>query len=120
MKILVISNLYPPHYVGGYELICQRAVEALRARGHEIEVLTSDHKLNSEPSIGEASVHRDLIIHGMLGHPWLPIQQLRHLEKHNNETLHGLLANFQPDLVYCWNFSGLSKSMLLTLQVSGL
>src|SRR5437870_5404347 len=43
MKILVISNLYPPHYVGGYELHCEQITEGLRARGHEIQVLTSDY-----------------------------------------------------------------------------
>ena len=43
MKILVLTNLYPPHYVGGYELHCQTVVEALRARGHVVQVLTSDH-----------------------------------------------------------------------------
>ena len=32
MKILVLSNLYPPDYIGGYECGCKQAVDALRAR----------------------------------------------------------------------------------------
>jgi len=40
MKMLVVSNLYPPHYIGGYELRCQCIVDDLRTRGHEIHVLT--------------------------------------------------------------------------------
>jgi len=45
MRILVLSNLYPPYYLGGYELACAEVVEALRQRGHEITVLTSWHGL---------------------------------------------------------------------------
>ena len=41
MKILVVSNLYPPDFIGGYELGCRQAVDVLRDRGHEVRVLTS-------------------------------------------------------------------------------
>src|SRR5487761_838342 len=41
MRILAISNLYPPIFIGGYELCCHQAVDALRRRGHEARVLTS-------------------------------------------------------------------------------
>ncbi len=40
MRILTISNLYPPDFIGGYEVLCQQAVDALRSRGHEVLVLT--------------------------------------------------------------------------------
>lgn len=41
MRILAISNLYPPDVCGGYELGCQQVVDALRACGHDVRVLTS-------------------------------------------------------------------------------
>jgi glycogen synthase len=118
MKLLVINNLYPPHYVGGYELHCEQVTEGLRARGHEVQVLTSDFKTCRE-NIPQPHVHRSLRIHGMFGNPWLPIHKLEKLEQHNNEQLRALLKSFKPDLVYGWNFSGLSKSMLFTLQRLG-
>ena len=31
LKVLVISNFYPPHYIGGYELGCRDVVEGLKA-----------------------------------------------------------------------------------------
>ena len=40
MKVLVLSNLYPPDVIGGYELGCKQVVEALRGRGHDARVLT--------------------------------------------------------------------------------
>ena len=38
MRILVLSNLYPPAAVGGYERMCHDVVERWRARGHDITV----------------------------------------------------------------------------------
>ena len=54
MRILVVSNLYPPHIIGGYELGCRDIVEALKRRGHELLVLTSDYgigKRGVEPGV---------------------------------------------------------------------
>jgi len=39
--ILVLTNLFPPHYFGGYELACADVVEGLRKRGWHPLVLTS-------------------------------------------------------------------------------
>jgi glycosyltransferase involved in cell wall biosynthesis len=119
MKILVLSNLYPPHYVGGYELCCQMTVEALRARGHVIEVLTSDFAADGVTWGNDAGVTRTLRIHGMFGRPWLGILGLRRLEEFNNRTVRAALDRIKPDLVFVWNCSGLSKSILFTLQNSG-
>ncbi len=120
MKILVVSNLFPPHYIGGYELRCEVAVNALRARGHTVQVLTSDHGVTaSTAGVAENSVARTLRIHGFYGHPWLGIRQLRELELHNNRVLREAVAAFQPDVVHVWNLGGISKSLCLTLQELG-
>ena len=42
MRLLVLTNMYPPHHYGGYELSCQEAVEALRAAGHDVLVPFTD------------------------------------------------------------------------------
>ena len=121
MKILALTNLYPPHYLGGYELICSMVVGELRARGHHVQVLTSDHIVPGKPSPqAEQGIERTLRIHGFYGHPWLSLAELRHLERHNNQTVLDAINRHQPDLVYVWNMGGLSKSMVLTLQKLGI
>ena len=121
MKILALTNLYPPHYLGGYELICEMVVEELRARGHQVQVLTSDHIVPGKPSPqAEQGIERTLRIHGFYGHPWLSLAQLRHLERHNNQTLLDAIRRHQPDIVYVCNLGGLSKSMVLNLQRVGI
>src|SRR3954451_3321322 len=42
VRVLTVGNMYPPHHFGGYELVWRSAVEHLRSRGHEVEVLTTD------------------------------------------------------------------------------
>jgi glycosyltransferase involved in cell wall biosynthesis len=119
MKILVLTNLYPPHYVGGYELRCAAITEALRMRGHDVHVLTSNHGLERDTTpVAEPFVERSLRIHGYYGHPWLGLSKLKQLELHNNQTLRQTLAVQQPDVVHVWCMGGLSKSLCLTLQRS--
>ena len=120
MKILALTNLYPPHYLGGYELICYMVVNELRARGHQVQVLTSNHVVAGKPPETERDVERTLRVHGFYGHPWLNIPKLQKLEAHNNRTLLAAIEKHQPDLVYVWNMGGLSKSMVLTLQRLGI
>jgi glycosyltransferase involved in cell wall biosynthesis len=43
MKILALSNFYPPHSIGGEELSAQAIVNGLRKREHYVEVLTSNY-----------------------------------------------------------------------------
>jgi glycogen synthase len=120
MKILVISNLFPPHYVGGYELRCETAVKAMRERAHTVQVLTSNHIVPSATvPASENGVARTLRIHGFFGHPWLGIRQLSELELYNNSVLREMVTGFQPDVVHVWNMGGVSKSLCFTLEELG-
>jgi glycosyltransferase involved in cell wall biosynthesis len=120
MKLLVISNLYPPHGIGGYEERCLHTVENLRERGHDVHVLTSNHRVEGREAAGEHQVHRELCIHGFYGHPWLPIHKLYKLEKKNQQTLIGLVEKIQPDVVHVWNMGGITKSLLHTLEAGSI
>ena len=40
MKIAWLINLYPPYMMGGNEILAQNVILELRARGHEVYVLT--------------------------------------------------------------------------------
>src|SRR6478735_4153911 len=43
MRILVISNLFPPAFLGGYEIGAGWVCSELRRRGHEIMLWTASH-----------------------------------------------------------------------------
>lgn len=116
MKILVITNLYPPHEIGGYEIRCRDVCDRLQASGHEIHVLTSDHQVAGRSGPAEPTVSRKLKIHGMYGNPWLPVHKLHAQEKHNHQTLAREISEVSPDLIHVWNMGGISKSLLLRLE----
>jgi glycosyltransferase involved in cell wall biosynthesis len=116
VKILVISNLYPPHEIGGYEIRCRDIMEGLRARGHEVRILTSDYQVPGRKAENQSHVSRRLKIHGMYGYPWLPIQKLYSQEKYNHQVLQEEIERFKPDLIHVWNMGGISKSLLHQLE----
>jgi glycosyltransferase involved in cell wall biosynthesis len=41
MRVMVVSNIFPPHVRGGYELGMLEVARAFAAAGHEVEVVTS-------------------------------------------------------------------------------
>lgn len=57
MRLLIVSNLFPPDVIGGYELLCADVAERLRRRGHEVEVLTTGAERPRE-----TRVHRRLVL----------------------------------------------------------
>jgi len=119
VKILVLTNLYPPHHAGTYDLRCQTIAEALRLRGHTILVLTSNHGLNTEQRDEEA--HRRLLLNGSFGHALVAgFRALQDIEEHNNRVLRETIAEFQPDLVQVGSLRGLSKSLMFALRNSRL
>lgn len=123
MKILIVSNLYPPHYVGGYELRCSQVAEYLHGAGHDVRVLTSSARLpgesnaSSNPIVANNSairVHRWLRYYtwdhetsGRFYNLAMGKEQLVQARRFSK-----LLDEFQPDIVNWWNLEGLTKAIL--------
>jgi glycogen(starch) synthase len=107
--------MYPPHHLGGYELMWRSAVAHHRTAGHEVRVLTTDWR---EPYV-DASTPEDEDVHRELRWYWHdhdfprlgPRARLR-LERHNASMLDGHLADFAPDVVAWWPMGGMSLSLI--------
>jgi hypothetical protein len=56
MRLLFVSNRYPPHLTGGYEVVAQLVADGLRKRGHQIDILTSIYGVKQK--VVEDNVHR--------------------------------------------------------------
>ena len=112
MRLLTVGNKYPPLHDGGYELVWQDAVEYLRGRGHEVQVLTTDHRagerIPAEPGVSRALrwYWRDHAF-PRLG----PIERLR-LERHNAAVFDRLVRDFDPDVVGWWAMGGMSLGLI--------
>jgi hypothetical protein len=58
MRILVVTNLFSPEFLGGYELSCAQMVETLRTKGHSVRVVTSVSAQDDATSDGDLASPR--------------------------------------------------------------
>ncbi len=115
MRVLTVGNMYPPHHQGGYELMWRSSVEQLRAAGHEVRVLTTDHReAQPDPAVDEGSdVHRELRWYwSEHDFPHLSVRERLALERHNLRALDRHLEEFAPDAIAWWAMGGMSMSLL--------
>ena len=118
MKILVITNLYPPHHAGTFDLRCEAVVNNLKLRGHTVRVLTSTHGMLAAQQGGE--VERRLALNGLHDHELVTdFKPLKELEAQNHAALRETLAEFAPEVVQVFSLFGLSKSLLFALRHCG-
>ena len=61
-RILTLTNLYPPHAYGGYEMSCDDVMRRLAGRGHEVTVLTTTTRVAgvADPPGDDTRVRREL------------------------------------------------------------
>lgn len=111
MRILTVSNLYPPDVIGGYEIGCAHAVEALRARGHEVEVITTVPRLPTPEVAGVCRTLRLIDVYFQSEHR-APITRLladvesNLVSAHNVHHLADAVERFRPEVAYVWNLVG--------------
>lgn len=131
MKILIVTNLYPPHYKGGYEVRCKQVAEALHRSGHDVRVLTSTYGLpastlgNIQPrseEIGGVRVYRYLNQYAFRPQPVYRPGRLFQPKRElwDAQQFVKLLSSFRPDMVNWWSVYGLSKTLLPLPQLRGI
>ncbi|HEX9243999.1 MAG TPA: glycosyltransferase family 4 protein [Anaeromyxobacter sp.] len=122
MRILVVSNVFPPGFIGGYELAALDVARGLIARGHEVHVLTSDYFLDDHGVLSGPKVSRSLRC-ASLSHEVSSTDQVKHLyySFHNVRALGSAVRQFRPDAVLAFNLHGLGvHSILQYLQAIGM
>jgi glycogen synthase len=115
--------MYPPHSLGGYELMWRSAVGHLREWGHDVRVLTTDYRDSElDPSTPEdESVFRELRWYWRDHEfPRLGLRARVELERHNATVLARELAEFRPDVVGWWAMGGMSLSLIEQGRRAGL
>jgi glycosyltransferase involved in cell wall biosynthesis len=124
-RVLALQNQYPPHHLGGYELLCRDVMEHMVRGGHEVTVLTTtDRRPGVADPAGEREgkapggvrVWRDL--------PWWwddhaltnpPAPRRLQQEVIAQRTLRRALRTIRPEVVSIWNMGAMSLGLLTTL-----
>lgn len=112
MRILFISNLYPPHDLGGWEQNCQEIAQCLQERGHACHVLTSRHGLDGHEQ-SDVGITRALYLQANI-HYYRPLDFFLRRpgqERANRDALRRALDTFRPDVVFFWGMWNLSHQV---------
>jgi glycogen(starch) synthase len=123
MRILSIGSVYPPHLLGGYEVMWQGVTHELTAQGHDSCVLVSDYHSPDVPAGApeDPGVHRELRWYWR-EHRWprLSVRERIALERHNASVLDRHLSRFHPDVIAFWPMGGMSLSLITRARRAGL
>ena len=124
MRVLFVSNNYPPASFGGYEQLCQEVARDLARRGHVIRVLTSRPPVGYSPKCSDtmdASVRIDRLLHleteaGVLKTVYRLARDRTRLEKENLTQLRRIVADFRPDTALIWGMWNVPRSVPATVE----
>src|SRR3954453_13847276 len=125
--------MYPPHHLGGYELIWRSAVRHSRAAGHEVRVLTTDVRVGTPVEPDDPDCFRELEWYWR-DHAWPRGSlrgrvRLRGLDRRpprrppgpvaasNRRPPPRPLGQFEPDVVGWWAMGGMSLSLPSCVRV---
>jgi len=112
MRILIVSNLYPPIAFGGYEVECAGVVERLREQ-HDVRVLTSKPPAGTEvPEDPEVWRELELLTPDSHGARRAPLAVLPAVAAARRAL------QWEPELTYVWNGSSISQAALRVLADS--
>lgn len=107
MRILIISNYFPPFELGGWGQLTRDVAQRLQGRGHHVYTLTSNYRAaempDPEPDVArvlhlESPDHVRYHLSYTLTHRWQ--------ESQNRRVLRRAVADFTPDLIFIngmWN-----------------
>lgn len=114
MRLLFLSNFYPPASRGGYEQWCQEVADGLRSRGHDALVLTSTHGHSNLQSPDPAWVRRELHLEmefASLRNALRFFTSRKRRERENLAFLRQAVKQHRPDAVLVWGMWNLPRSL---------
>lgn len=119
MRVLFVSNFYPPYSVGGWEQLVQEINAGLSARGHVTHVLTSRHGVDHQPPLlSEDGVERILDLEADLLHYDIPRSFLLRKPRlrRNMTRTRRVVSRFQPDVAFVHGMWNLSRAVPWTVE----
>lgn len=115
MKLLFVSNQFPPDSRGGYENLCKEVATAFVARGHQVTVVTSRSidgaAVKEEAPFPVLRVLRRQLEGGLKSTVVKLLREYRQSEAENLRQIRGLVNELQPDGVLIWGMWNISRAV---------
>lgn len=120
-KIVICCNAYPPHFIGGAELVAHQQAKILKDLGHDVIVFTGDiHGLHKRHSI-RREVYEGLTVYRVcLTSEDYPSGRINFFHKEVEEHFKKVLDGFLPDVVHFHNIIGLSVGLIHIAKQRGI
>ncbi len=121
MKVLIISNLFPPHVLGGYEILCGQICDELTYRGCDVRVLTSRHgMLPGQECDGLSGVFHYLQLYQPFDR-YASLMRCRRVltSRANYDITRTVLQRLSPDVIFIWSQLRLTLGAARAAQQSG-
>jgi glycosyltransferase involved in cell wall biosynthesis len=121
-RILMVSNLCPPDYDGGYELRAHQVAAALRERGHVVDLVTSRYRAEfTGPKRDESWVHRifEYVPVSNSKTVWRYVDRVPRriactvVARSNVPAMRAFLAGREYDIAYCFGLQRISLATVL-------
>ncbi len=121
MKIIICSNIYPPNFIGGAELIAHFQALELKKKGHEVVIFAGETGGNNKRYFLGKDVYDGLEVNRVYLTPMdYQSEYLNFYHKEVEEHFINLLDNFKPDLVHSHNLVGLSLGIIHLAKKRGI
>ncbi len=109
MRVLFVSNCYPPHFIGGAELVVHRHATRMAQLGHDVQVFAGDHSAERPALDCWREDYEGISVTRIR----ITVRETHHtrtnfLNPTVAQTLHVLLREQRPDVVHFHNTTGLS------------
>jgi glycogen synthase len=119
MRLLFLSNFYPPASRGGYEEWCQEITNGLQDRGHDVRVMTSRMGYRKTDPPDQPWVQRSLHLEMQFAtfqNAILFFTHRKRYERENHDQIQDFVKDFQPDAVMIWGMWNLHRSIPVLVE----
>lgn len=121
LTLAFMTNLYPPYVIGGNEIFTHNIVEALRARGHTVHVLTGQGKQFPDDGYTHQVLNLELAYKNEIFLGGLPMTTQRLFQWHifspsAYRRVLACLRQIQPDLIIAANLYMASAAPLVAAR----
>lgn len=112
-RIIICCNVYPPHFIGGAELIAHDHARVLRNLGHDVIIFAGDTQGHGERHSLIKDTYDGLTVYRVTL-TWEDFHQssFNFTHKKIEEHFNNILDSFSPDIVHFHNLIGLSVGLI--------
>jgi glycosyltransferase involved in cell wall biosynthesis len=112
-RIIICCNVYPPHFIGGAELIAHDHAKVLKNLGHEVIIFAGDTQGHGERHSLRKDTYDGLTVYRVTL-TWKDFDQssFNFAHKKVEEHFNNILNSLSPDIVHFHNLIGLSVGLI--------